>query len=315
MKIVIPGGSGQLGVVLSRAFQREGHEVVVLSRQPKAAPWRVVAWDSRTIGDWSHEIDGSDVVINLAGRSVNCRYNARNRREILGSRGDSTNVVGQAIAQATSPPKVWLQAATATIYAHRFDTPNDEAAGIIGGSEPDLPETWRFSIEVATAWERAVEESQVPETRKVILRSAMVMGLEPGGVFNVLLGLVRKGLGGQAGDGKQYVSWIHENDFIEAIRWLIDRDDITGAVNLASPGPLPNGEFMRELRQAWGTKVGLPATRWMLEVGAIFLKTETELILKSRRVIPGRLLQEGFQFQFPEWKEAARDLCDRWRKG
>jgi uncharacterized protein len=315
MKIVIPGGSGQLGVVLSRAFQREGHEVVVLSRQPKAAPWRVVAWDSRTIGDWSHEIDGSDVVINLAGRSVNCRYNARNRREILGSRGDSTNVVGQAIAQATSPPKVWLQAATATIYAHRFDTPNDEAAGIIGGSEPDLPETWRFSIEVATAWERAVEESQVPETRKVILRSAMVMGLEPGGVFNVLLGLVRKGLGGQAGDGKQYVSWIHENDFIEAIRWLIDRDDITGAVNLASPGPLPNGEFMRELRQAWGTKVGLPATRWMLEVGAIFPKTETELILKSRRVIPGRLLQEGFQFQFPEWKEAARDLCDRWRKG
>jgi uncharacterized protein (TIGR01777 family) len=223
-------------------------------------------------------------------------------------------VVGQSIARAARPPKVWLQSATATLYAHRYDVPNDEATGIIGGDEPDVPETWRFSIEVAKAWEQAVNNFELPQTRKVILRSAMVMSPEPGGVFDVLLGLVRKGLGGRSGDGRQFVSWIHEGDFINAIRWLIDREDIAGAVNLASPNPLPNAEFMKDLRDAWGTRIGLPATEWMLEIGAIFLKTETELILKSRRVIPGRLLQGGFRFRLPGWKEAARDLCERWKQ-
>jgi uncharacterized protein (TIGR01777 family) len=313
MKIVIPGGSGQLGTLLARAFQAKGHEIVVLSRHPEVAPWRVVAWDARTLGEWSNEIDGSDVVINLVGRSVNCRYNARNRREIIDSRVESTTVIGRAIQQSSRPPKIWLQAATATIYAHRYDAPNDEANGIIGGDELGVPETWRFSIEVARAWEQAINESSLPSTRKVILRSAMVMSPDSGGVFDVLLGLVRKGLGGRAGDGRQFVSWIHEADFIRALEWLIDHDEVVGPINLASPHPLPNDEFMKELRQVSGTKIGLPATRWMLEIGAIFLKTETELILKSRRVIPGRLLQEGFEFQFPEWKEAARELYIRWK--
>ena len=150
MKVVIPGGSGQVGTILARSLHAEGHEVVILSRAPGAAPWRFVDWDAKTLGNWAREIDGADVVINLAGRSVNCRYNAENRREILASRVDSTRVVGEAVAAAARPPRVWLQASTATIYAHRYDAANDEATGIIGGAEPDVPETWRFSIDVAT---------------------------------------------------------------------------------------------------------------------------------------------------------------------
>lgn len=314
MKIVIPGGSGQVGTVLARALHGDGHEVIVLSRKPGNAPWRTVAWDAKTVGAWAEEIEGADVVINLAGLSVNCRYNAENRRAIIDSRVDSTRAVGEAIARASQQPPVWLQASTATIYAHRYDAPNDEATGILGGSEPNVPDTWRFSIEVAKAWERTLEEAETPHTRKVALRSAMTMSPDPDGIFDVLLGLVRRGLGGQSGDGKQYVSWIHEQDFIRAILWLIENETFTGPVNLAAPNPLPNAEFMRVLRQAWGTSIGLPATRWMLEVGAVFLRTETELILKSRRVVPGRLLEQGFIFQFPTWPEAATDLCQRWRR-
>lgn len=302
-----------MGTVLTRALHQAGHEVVVLSRNPIEAPWKVVPWDAATLGDWAGELDGADVVINLAGRSVNCRYNALNRRLITESRVNSTRIVGQAIAQAAHPPRVWLQASTATIYAHRYDAPNDEATGIIGGSEPNVPDTWRFSIEVAKAWERALNESVTPHTRKVLLRSAMTMSPDQGGIFDTLLGLVRHGLGGRAGNGRQYISWIHEQDFIRAVRWLIDHDDLEGAVNLAAPQPVPNAEFMHTLRAAWGMPVGLPATVWMLEIGAIFLKTETELILKSRRVVPGRLLQSGFTFDFPVWKDAALDLCRRWR--
>ena len=313
LKVVIPGGSGQVGALLARAFHADGHEVVVLSRDPGHAPWRVVTWDARTVGGWAAEVDGADAVINLAGRSVNCRYTPENRRLILESRVDSTHAVGAAIARAARPPGVWLQAGTATIYAHRFDAPNDEATGLLGGREPGVPDAWRFSVEVATAWERALADCEVPGTRKVILRSAMTMSPDPGGVFATLLGLVRLGLGGRAGDGRQYVSWIHDEDFVRAVSWLIAREDVAGPVNLASPHPSPNGEFMADLRRAWGTPVGLPATRGMLEVGAAVLGTETELVLKSRRVAPGRLLAGGFAFRFPSWPEAARDLCRRWR--
>lgn len=314
MKVVLPGGSGHVGKLLARAFAAEGHEVVVLCRHLVQANWRVVQWDGRTLSDWTSEIDGADVVINLAGRSVNCRYNAANRREILDSRVDSTRVIGQAIAAAKRPPSTWLQMSTATIYAHRYDTPNDEATGILGGDEPGAPDTWRFSIDVAKAWEAAVDEAVTPQTRKVKLRSAMVMSADRGGIFDTLLGLVRRGLGGTAGDGRQYVSWIHEEDFIRSIMWLIEHEEINGAVNLASPNPLPNSEFMRVLRESWGTRMGLPAYEWMLEIGAYFLRTETELILKSRRVVPGRLLEGGFEFKCPQWPEAARNLCTEWRE-
>ena len=313
LKIVIPGGSGQVGHVLCRAFHREGHDVVVLSRQPVASPWRVVRWNGATPGDWIRELDGCDVVINLAGRSVNCRYTPANRKEILDSRVLSTRAIGQAIAAARRPPRVWLQASTATIYSHRYDAPNDEVSGLVGGGA-NAPSTWSFSIDVARAWEAAFTEAVVSGTRKIALRSAMTMSSDRGGIFDMLLRLVRRGLGGTAGDGRQYVSWIHHVDFVAAIRWLIEHENIDGVVNLAAPNPVPNSEFMRVLREAWGTSIGLPATGWMLEVGAMFMHTETELILKSRRVIPRRLLDRGFVFRYPTWPEAARDLCREWRE-
>jgi hypothetical protein len=313
MKIVIPGGSGQVGTVLARAFHGDGHEVVVLSRHPEKQPWRVVTWDGSTLADWQREINGCDVVINLAGRSVNCRYTAANRQEILLSRVLSTRVVGQAIAAATCPPRVWLQSSTATIYAHRYDAPNDEHSGILGGDEPGVPVAWRFSTTVAAAWERAFNETTTDRTRKVAMRSAMILGPDRDGIFDTLLRLTRRGLGGRAGDGRQFLSWIHYLDFVAAVRWLIDRHDIAGVVNVASPHPLPNAEFMRVLRQASGTPFGLPATEWMLAIGAVLMRTETELILKSRRVVPARLLEHGFTFTYPHWPDAARDLCHQWR--
>ena len=316
MRIVIPGGTGQVGTLLARAFHREGHDVVVLSRAPRAdRPWRVAGSDARTVGPWAAELEGADVVINLAGRSVDCRYGPENRRAIMDSRVDSTRAVGEAIRRAARPPRVWLQAGTATIYAHRHDAPNDEATGIIGVGVDDAPGSWRFSLDVARAWEAATMEATLPATRRVVLRAAMVMSPDRAGVFDVLLGLVRRGLGGASGDGRQYVSWVHDADFVAAVRFLIGRDDLAGPVNVASPEPLPNAAFMRALREAWGTRVGLPATRWMLEVGAFVLRTETELVLKSRRVVPGRLQAAGFRFAHPSWPEAARDLCARWRAG
>ena len=314
MKIVIAGGTGQVGAMLARDFQANRHEVTILSRQTEQSVWRIVAWDARTIGDWTSEIDGADVVLNLAGRNVNCRYTAENRREIMDSRVDSTKVIGAAIAKAAKPPKVWLQASTATIYAHRFDEPNDEPNGKIGGGEPDAPRSWDFSIEVAKNWEKAANDADTPQTRKILMRSAVILSPDRDGIFDVLLGLVRKGLGGTAGDGRQYISWLHELDFIRAVYFLIEREEMSGAVNLAAPQPLPNREFMRILRRAWGTKIGLPATALMLKIGAVLMRTETELVLKSRRVVPTRLLESGFEFKFPEWESAARNLCERWRK-
>jgi uncharacterized protein (TIGR01777 family) len=311
MKIVIPGGSGKVGVVLARALHRQGHDVVVLSRNPLQVPWRMIEWDGETLGPWTAEFEGADAIINLAGQSVNCRYTPENRKRITDSRVNSTRVVGQAIMQAWSPPRLWLQASTATIYAHRYDAANDEETGIIGGAEANAPDAWRFSIDVVTAWERALEESPTPNTRRVAMRSAIVMHPDYGSPFNILLRLVRFGLGGQAGDGKQYMSWIHEMDFVRAVLWLIEHEELEGAVNLASPNPLPNAEFMQALREAWGVPFGLPAPDLMLEVGARLFGSETELILKSRRVVPTKLLRSGFQFEFPTWPEAARELCKR----
>lgn len=313
MKIIIPGGSGQVGTILARTLLHEGHEVVILSRNPKNAPWRTVYWDAVSLGDWVQEIDGADVVINLAGKSVNCRYTKKNQRIILDSRVDSTKIVGEAILQAKQPPSVWLQASTATIYAHRYDAPNDEFTGLIGGNNPDAPQKWRFSIDVAKAWEETVNQAKTPHTRKVILRSALTMNVDRGSIFDTMLKIVRFGLGGKIGNGKQFVSWVHETDFIRSVNWLIKNPQAEGIYNIASPNPLPYTEFMQIFRAAWGIPIGLPATKWMAEIGAIFMGTETELIFKSRRVIPARFIQEGFTFQYPDWDEAAQDLCARWR--
>ncbi|MEU8651696.1 DUF1731 domain-containing protein [Streptomyces sp. NPDC048737] len=313
MKIVVPGGTGQVGTVLRRAWAAAGHEVVVVGRRPERPG--DLAWDGRSPGPWTEAVDGADVVVNLAGRSVSCRYTPANLREMMDSRVHSARAVGEAIAGAARPPRLWLQMSTATLYAHRFDAPNDEATGIVGGTEPDVPAYWSYSVDIARNWEREQEAADTPHTRKVALRSAMVMSPDRGGVFDVLSALTRLGLGGPVAGGAQYVSWIHDRDFVRAVDFLIEREDLAGPVNLAAPVPLPQRAFMRALRKAWGVPVGLPATRWMAALGALALRSDTELLLKSRRVTPGRLLEAGFAFDHPEWPGAARDLVRRRRRG
>ncbi|MEO8429229.1 MAG: TIGR01777 family oxidoreductase [Verrucomicrobiota bacterium] len=306
-RVVVAGGSGFLGQLLAHHFLTCGYEVVILRRAPmdSLGLLKQVCWDGRSLGDWTRELDGADVVVNLAGRSVNCRYHARNRRLILESRVNSTRVLGEAIAQCAQPPRVWLNASTATIYKHSIDRPMDEATGEIG-STPEANDA--FSVEVARTWEQSLNEARTPNTHKIALRTAMVLGNGPNSVLPVLRRLVRFGLGGQMASGRQFVSWIHEVDFCRAIEWLIGRDDFTGPVNLAAPNPVPNREMMECLREVCHVSFGLPATQWMLELGAFFLRTETELIIKSRRVIPGRLMAAGFQFRFPHLRETLVDL-------
>ncbi len=314
LRIVIPGGSGQVGTILARHLHASGHKVTVLSRSPKPAPWMSVRWDGRTLDPrWTQTLEGADAVIHLSGRSVNCRYNPANRRQIIDTRVVPTLLLGQAIKQAKQPPRVWMNASTSTFYRHALDRPQDEFTGELGGSEPGAPGTWNFSIDVARRWEEAFYAPATPATRKVALRSSMTMSPDAGGVFSVLLGLVRFGLGGTQGSGRQFVSWIHDLDYCRAIDYLLAHDDISGAVNLTAPNPLPNREFMRALRQAWGMPIGLPSTAWMLEIGAFFLRTETELILKSRRAIPTLLLNHSFQFQYPHWPQAAVELVERYK--
>lgn len=322
MRIVIPGGTGQVGHILARHLSSQGHTVTVLSRDSHSSsrrlnPWHTAVWDARTPGPWIAFLEGADVCINLTGRSVDCRYTPNNRQLIHSSRVDSTRLLNQVIASLQHPPRVWLNAATATIYRHTLDGPadhpQDEPTGEFGGNEPGAPDTWNFSIRVAKDWESAFFETPTPRTRKVALRSAMTFSPDPGGVFDVFLKLVRFGLGGTQGSGDQFVSWIHDLDFANAIDLLIAREDLDDPIILASPNPVPNREFMRVLRQAWRTPLGLPSARWMIEIGTLLLRTESELVLKSRRVVPTRLLEAGFRFQYPTWPVAAHDLVQRWR--
>ncbi len=303
MKVVIPGGTGHVGASLQRHFLARGDEVVIVSRSGGD-----VRWDGRTLGPWVESIDGADVVINLAGRSVNCRYTAANMQQMIDSRVESTRIVGEAIASVKNPPKVWLQSSTATIYADRYDIANDESTGIIGGNEPDSPSKWVGSIKIALAWEAEFDRAATPQTRKIAMRSAMTMSPDKGSIFNVLCSLTKRGLGGRIGSGRQFISWIHETDFSSAIDFVIANEFLAGAINFAAPNPLPQADFQKILRKNLGVKVGLPATKWMAEIGALVMGTETELILKSRRVVPRVLLDSGFSFQFPNWDEASQDL-------
>lgn len=304
-KIVIAGGSGFLGRTLIKWFSRSGGEFVVLNRRPAEMEGaRIAIWDGRTVGEWAKELDGAEALINLAGRSVDCRYHARNRRAVMDSRVDSTRALGEAIYRCSSPPKVWLNSSTATIYKHTYGPAHDEQGEI--GADAEAKDA--FSIEVARAWEKEFSNSKTPSTRKVILRAAMVLGAEDGGVFQVLRRLTRLGLGGRMGHGRQFVSWIHAADFCRAVEWLLHNNNAEGIYNLSSPHPVTNSEMMATFRKASGVPFGLPATRWMLEIGAFFLRTETELIIKSRRVVPGRLLDEGFTFQFPHIEEAIEEI-------
>lgn len=308
-RIILAGGSGFLGQLLSRYFSERGFEVTVLTRRPdqNTGLAKYLHWDSQTLGPWAKQLDGARAVINLAGRSVNCRYNESNRRAILDSRVNSTRMLGEAIQQCANPPAVWLNSSTATIYKHSFDRAMDEQGEM--GATPQAKDA--FSVEVAREWERAFESADTPKSRKVALRTAMVLGTQTGSVLAVLQRLVRAGLGGRMGSGEQYVSWIHEEDFCRAIEWLIGQKNFAGAVNISAPNPVPNRELMSSLRTACRKSFGLPATRWMLEIGAFFMRTETELIIKSRRVVPGRLLAADFNFRFPKLQDALADLLPK----
>jgi uncharacterized protein (TIGR01777 family) len=318
LRIVIPGGSGQVGQMLARHFQELGHHVTVLTRGPYTPPWQTVHWDGETIGPWTETLEGADVCINLSGRSVNCRMNPANRLAMYNSRIHTTRLLNQVISHLSEPPCVWLNASTATIYRHALDRPMDETSGELGGNEligknRHAPDTWNFSVHIAKEWEAAFFETETPRTRKVALRSAITFSPTPGNAFQVFSNLVRLGLGGAQGNGRQFVSWMHEADFAAAIDFLIEHEELDGPVNLAAPNPLPNREFMQALRDAWGMPNGLPAPAPFIEIGAFFMRTESELVLKSRRVIPGRLLDAGFKFEFTDWQPAADDLVRQWK--
>jgi uncharacterized protein (TIGR01777 family) len=320
LRIVLPGGSGQVGRMLARFFQERGHHVTVLTRGPYTAPWQTVHWDGLTLGPWVETLEGTDVCIHLSGRSVNCRATARNRRELYDSRIGPTRLLHQAFACLVNPPRLWMNASTATIYRHSLDKAMDEATGEIGGNElisprRRAPEKWNWTVELVKDWESAFFGAATPRTRKIALRTALVFSPAPGSVFATLSHLVRAGLGGTQGNGHQLVSWMHESDYARALEFLMNHEDIDGPVNLSAPHPLPNREFMAALREAWEMPNGLPAPAALLKIGMFFLRTEPELVLKSRYVVPGRLLDAGFQFEFPTWPEAAADLVRQWRKG
>lgn len=292
---MIAGANGFLGRYITRYFHAKGWEVVGLARRTDGMDerCRYVHWDGRTLGDWSEEMEGCDVLINMAGRSVNCRYNDENKRQIMDSRVESTRVLGQAITACQNPPELWMNASTAALYKDAETQPKDETGEIGEG----------FSVEVAKAWEAEFYGVKVPgKVRKVALRTSLVMAKEPGTVYDYLLKLSKLFLGGSVGGGKQMVSWIYIEDYCRALEWLIEHDEISGAINMTAPDPITNGEMMRRFRKLAKRPFGLPATAWMAEIGAFLLRTETELILKSRWVLPTRLLANGFVFKHPEMK-------------
>ena len=305
-KIVLAGGTGFIGQVLIDHWKDHPVDIVVLSRKPYPSHGRVryIVWTGETPGPWVSELDGGDVLINLAGKSVDCRYTKRNKRLILESRTRSTTVLGDAIRQCAHPPRLWINLASATLYRHSLDRTMDEQTGESESAQP----SYRFSEQVCLAWEQALWDANVPQTRKVALRTSLVLGNE-GGVFPVVRRLVRAGLGGRQGSGHQFVSWIHASDFARIIDFLIANDSLSGPVNATAPNPIRNHKFMALLRQKLHALVGLPATAWMLGIGAVMLQTEPELVLKSRNVVPQKLLEAGFQFAFPTAEQAVSELA------
>ena len=318
LRIVIPGGSGQVGRLLAQHFQGRGHHVTVLTRAPFAASWQTVYWDAVSLGAWVETLEGADVCIHLSGRSVNCRSTPHNRRELNDSRIGPTLLLHRAFTELENPPRLWMNASSATIYRHSLDRDMDEATGEIGGNElisahRRAPEKWDWTVQLVKDWEAAFFGTETPRTRKIALRTSLVFSPAPGNVFAVLSRLVRVGLGGTQGNGRQYVSWIHEADFARAVEFLVDHEEVDGPANLAAPHPLPNREFMAAFREAWEMPNGIWAPAPAIEIGSFLVRTESELVLKSRRVVPGKLLAAAFEFEFPTWPEAAADLVRQWK--
>ncbi|MEM6524548.1 MAG: TIGR01777 family oxidoreductase [Bacteroidota bacterium] len=296
-KIVIAGGSGFLGRCLTD-YYRDSKELVILSRKKAhISEAKVVLWDGRSLGEWTSELEGAKAVINLSGKSVDCRYTQRNRALIYSSRIDSTQAIGKAIQGCKKPPEVWINSSSATIYRHSLDMPMDESGEMGDG----------FSVDVCQKWEEAFNAFELPNTRKAIARIAIVLGRK-GGALQPLLKLAKFGLGGHQGEGNQMVSWLHQDDFTTMMDYLINSNSLSGIFNLAAPNPVTNKVLMKALREAVGIKFGIPTPTWLLEMGARIIQTETELILKSRYVAPRRMIDNRYQFQFESIGRALPNL-------
>jgi uncharacterized protein len=294
MKIIIAGGSGFLGKSLENHFKN--HEVWILSRNPKRP--NEILWDAKTLGNWTESLEKADVIINMTGKSVDCRYNDKNRAEILRSRIDSTNILQMAVDKCKNPPKTWLNSSSATIYVHAETQLMTEANGIIGDD---------FSMNICKSWEEAFFAMPSPQTRKVALRTAIVLGRE-GEAFHKLKTITRLGLGGQQGNGRQKMSWVHVEDFCRAVEFIINDEKINGKINISAPNPIDNQSFMKILRDKLKMPFGISSPTFILKIGTLLLQTETELLLKSRNVYPERLLNYGFRFRFETVDEALGEL-------
>jgi uncharacterized protein (TIGR01777 family) len=295
-KIVLAGGNGYLGGVLANYYKDKAKEIIILSRHEKETVEniRTVVWDGKSRGKWAAELVNADILINLCGKNVNCRYTEKNKAEIFASRLLPTELLGMVIHDMYEPPKLWINLASATIYRHAEDRPQDEENGEIGSG---------FSVDVCNAWEYAFNKYDTPKTRKITLRMGIVLGRSDS-VFPRLLNLVKMGMGGKQGNGDQYVSWVHELDAVRSTEWFADHPELKGIFNCTAPVPLKNAELMRTIRKAYGTPFGLPAPQWLLAIGAIVIGTELELILKSRWVLPKRLLDAGFVFKYDRAENA-----------
>ncbi len=294
-KLIIAGANGFLGRHITRHFHSMGWEVVGLVRSKNGldANCSPVLWDGKTMGAWSAELDGATALINLAGRSINCRHNKKNRRQIMESRVNSTAILGEALALCSHPPEVWLNASTASVYADAEKTPQGEGMKLGQG----------FFVDVAKGWEGAMMTATVSENvRRIALRTSLVMANEKGTVYDYLLKLSQLFLGGAVGGGKQMVSWVHVEDYCRAVEWLVEHDDIRGVINVTAPDALTNADMMKRFQKLAMRPFGLPATSWMAKLGALVLRTEPSLILKSNWVVPRRLLQNGFVFRHPEMR-------------
>ena len=300
-KIIIAGGTGFLGNCLKDHYSGTGTQIVILTRNvmPHEEHISYIHWNGKDQGEWSETLEGADALINLTGRSVDCRYNKKNKAEIYSSRLDSTTALGVAIARCLNPPRVWINSSSATIYRHALDRNMDEDTGETGTG---------FSVDVCQRWEKTFLDFTTPRTRKVIIRTAIVLG-KKGGALKPLTLLAMTGLGGPQGRGDQYVSWLHEKDFVSIIDFIIAHEEIQGVYNLSAPNPVPNKEFMNVLRQTHKVRVGIPIPAWLLTAGAFVIRTEPELVLKSRRVVPSRLLASGYRFHFEDTRSALTDLA------
>ncbi len=296
MKIIIAGGTGFLGENLEQFFLNKNYEVKILTRNPKRE--NEIFWDSKTIGTWKNELENTDILINLAGKSVDCRYNEKNKKEINNSRINSTRILQQAIDECQYPPKIWLNASSATIYVHSEMHLNTEKNGIIGDD---------FSMNICKSWEKEFFKTENPNIRKVALRTSIVLG-KNGGAFPKFKQISKLGLGGKQGRGNQMMSWIHIDDFCEAVNFIIENENLKDAINITAPKPLSNEKMMKQLREKIKIPFGIPSPVWLLEVASIFIKTETELMLKSRNVYPEVLLENGFKFKYDTFEKALEKL-------